>query len=73
MKLKISDDKHCSICLHEPECITHLLFHCPFQARIWSCLSFLILQMTVKIIKFNKETVIFGQMYDDKIINLIIY
>lgn len=27
-KLKISDDKHRSICLHEPESITHLFFHC---------------------------------------------
>ena len=26
-KLKISDDKYCSICLHEPESITHLFFH----------------------------------------------
>ena len=37
-KLKISDDKYCSICLHEPESITHLFFHYPRVARIWLCL-----------------------------------
>ena len=71
-KLKISDDKYCSICLHEPESITHLFFDCPLVARIWSSLSFWILQKTGKRIHFDKETVILGQMSDDKIINLII-
>ena len=28
-KLKI----YCSICLHEPESVTHLFFYCPFVAR----------------------------------------
>ena len=71
-KLKISDDKYCSICLHEPESITHLFFDCPLVARIWSSLSFWILQKTGKRIHFDKETVILGHMSDDKIINLII-
>ena len=72
-KLKISDDKYCLICVHEPKSITHLFFHCPpLGARIWSSLYFCILQNTGKRIHFDKETVIFGQMSDKKIINLII-
>ena len=37
-KLKFSD-KYC-FCLHGPESITHLFFHCPLLERIWSSLSF---------------------------------
>ena len=71
-KLKISDDKYCSICLHEPESITQLFFHCPLVARIWSSLSYRILHKIGKRIQFDKETVIYGQMSDAKIIHLII-
>ena len=71
-KLKISDDKYCSICLHEPESITHFFFHCPLLERFWSSLSFWILKKIGKRIQFNKETVIYVQMSDEKIINLSI-
>jgi exonuclease III len=72
-KIKIVDNKACSLCSQDPETILHLFFHCPFVTNIWSCLSSWIFQKTRKRLQFDIQTVIFGLMTPhDKIINLII-
>jgi hypothetical protein len=72
-KIKVLDNKACSICSQDPETITHLFFHCPFVARIWTCLSSWILQKTGTRVQFDLQSVLFGLLSDcDKIINLII-